>query len=44
MHTDFDFFKTQGLIEGNVKVEDVVDDSFAAQAVRQLGPYKAKKS
>lgn len=43
MHTDFDFFKTQGLIEGNVRVEDVVDDSFAAQAVRQLGPYKPKK-
>lgn len=44
MHTDFDFFKSQGLIEGNVRVEDVVDDSFAEQAVRQLGPYKAKKS
>jgi NitT/TauT family transport system substrate-binding protein len=44
MHTDFDFFKAQGLIEGNVKVEDVVDDSFAAQAVRQLGPYKPKKA
>ncbi|HXF35466.1 MAG TPA: ABC transporter substrate-binding protein [Candidatus Acidoferrales bacterium] len=44
MHTDFDFFKSQGLIEGNVRVEDVVDDSFAAQAIRQLGPYKAKKA
>jgi NitT/TauT family transport system substrate-binding protein len=44
MHIDFDFFKSQGLIEGNVKVEDVVDDSFATQAVRQLGPYKGKRA
>lgn len=44
MHTDFDFFKSQGLIDGNVKVEDVVDDSFAAAAVKQLGPYKGKRT
>jgi NitT/TauT family transport system substrate-binding protein len=43
MHTDFDFFKSQGLIEGSVRVEDVVDDSFAAEAVKQLGTYKAKR-
>jgi NitT/TauT family transport system substrate-binding protein len=44
MHTDFDFFKSQGLIEGNVKIDDVVDDSFAAAAVRQLGSYKPKRT
>jgi len=44
MRLDFDFFKSQGLIEGTIKVEDVVDDSFAAQAVRQLGAYKPKKA
>ena len=44
MHTDYDFFKEQKLIEGSVKVEDVVDDSFAGAAVKSLGPYKARRA
>lgn len=43
MHTDFDFFKAQGFIETNTKPEDAVDDSFAAEAVKSLGPYVPKK-
>ncbi len=40
LQTDFDYFKSEGLIEGKVSVADVVDASIAAEAVRDLGPYK----
>ncbi len=36
---DFQFYKEQGLIEGNVSVEQVVDNSFAEAAVKELGAY-----
>lgn len=36
---DFQFYKEQGLIEGNVGVEQVVDNSFVEAAVKDLGPY-----
>lgn len=39
---DLAFFKQTGLIEGNVTVDQVVDDSFATAAVKALGPYKPK--
>jgi NitT/TauT family transport system substrate-binding protein len=39
---DYDFFKSRGLIHGNVAVDQVIDNSFADEAVRQLGVYKPK--
>ena len=39
---DYDFFKSRGLIHGNVTVDQVIDNSFADEAVRQLGVYKPK--
>jgi NitT/TauT family transport system substrate-binding protein len=42
---DFDVYKATDLIEGNATfaAKDVVDVSFAAQAVKDLGPYVARK-
>ncbi len=42
LEKDFAFYKTQGWIEGEVKVTDLVDDSFAAAALKVLGPYRPK--
>jgi NitT/TauT family transport system substrate-binding protein len=42
LRRDLDFFRERGLIEGNVKVEQVIDGSFVAAALKELGPYKAK--
>jgi NitT/TauT family transport system substrate-binding protein len=39
---DYDFFKSRGLIHSNVTVDQVIDNSFADEAVRQLGVYKPK--
>jgi NitT/TauT family transport system substrate-binding protein len=39
---DWDFFKSRGLISGRVTVDQVIDNSFADEAVRQLGVYKPK--
>jgi len=41
LRKDFAFFTEQGLIEGKITVEQVVDNSFVEAAVRKLGPYKA---
>jgi len=38
--SDLAFYRSQRLIEGNVKVEEIVDHSFVAAALQQLGPYK----
>jgi NitT/TauT family transport system substrate-binding protein len=41
MRSDLDFFKSQGLIDAPaMSAEDAVDTSFAAAAVKQLGPYR----
>jgi len=40
LQIDFDYFKSEGLIEGKVAVVDAIDASIAAEAVRDLGPYK----
>lgn len=40
LRSDFAWFKKEGLIEGNVTADQVVDGSFAREAVRALGPYK----
>jgi NitT/TauT family transport system substrate-binding protein len=42
LQNDYDFFKSRGLITGRVTVEQVIDDSFANEAVRQLGSYKPR--
>ncbi len=39
MQQDFDFWKSQGLIEGNVTVDDAVDTSYYEAAIEDLGPY-----
>lgn len=39
---DWDFFKSRSLISGRVTVDQVIDNSFADEAVRQLGVYKPK--
>ena len=39
---DLVFFREQGLIEGNVATEEIVDNSIADAVVRELGPYRRK--
>lgn len=43
LRDDLAFFTSAGLIEGTVTVDQVVDDSFANEAVKQLGPYKPQR-
>ena len=40
LREDIEIFRRQGLIEGKVSVEQVVDSSFAEAAVKALGPYR----
>jgi NitT/TauT family transport system substrate-binding protein len=37
---DLAFYKEQGLIEANVKIEQIIDHSFIEKALRQLGHYR----
>ncbi len=37
---DLQFYREQGLIQGDVKLDQIVDQSFVAAAVKDLGPYK----
>jgi len=37
---DLDIFRSEGLIEGKVAVEQALDTSFAEAAVKELGPYQ----
>jgi NitT/TauT family transport system substrate-binding protein len=41
MKNDFNFFLERGLVSGKVTVDQVIDSSFADEAVKTLGPYKA---
>jgi NitT/TauT family transport system substrate-binding protein len=43
MRQDFAYFKAQGIITGNVKPEDIVDDSFVSEVLKTIGPYKAHR-
>ena len=43
LNKDLQFYREQGYLEGAITVEQVVDSSFAADAVKQLGPYQARK-
>jgi NitT/TauT family transport system substrate-binding protein len=36
---DLQFYREQGLIEGDIKIERVVDHSFVDAVVKELGPY-----
>ncbi len=42
LKNDLKFFKEEGLIQGNVTVEQVLDHSFADGAVKELGPYQPR--
>jgi NitT/TauT family transport system substrate-binding protein len=37
---DLAFYQEQGLITGDIKAEQVVDNTFVDAAVQELGPYK----
>lgn len=39
---DLAFYREQGLIRGEVKLDQVVDLSFAEKAAKELGPYQKK--
>jgi NitT/TauT family transport system substrate-binding protein len=40
LRNDLEFFKERRLVDGKVSVEQVIDHSFAEEAVRALGAYK----
>jgi NitT/TauT family transport system substrate-binding protein len=40
LHTDYDFFKQQGLIDAAGNPEDALDSSFVADALKTMPPYK----
>jgi NitT/TauT family transport system substrate-binding protein len=42
LKNDYDFYKQRGLITGRVAVDQVVDNSFADEAVRLLGAYQPR--
>ena len=42
LQNDYDFFKSRGLVSARVTVDQVIDNSFADEAVRTLGAYKPK--
>jgi len=42
LSNDLDFFRQRALVSGKVSVDQVIDHSFAEEAVRVLGPYKDK--
>ena len=42
LRKDLQFFKDRNLIEGNVTVDRVIDHSFVAAALKELGPYNRK--
>ncbi|MBB3593761.1 NitT/TauT family transport system substrate-binding protein [Rhizobium sp. BK529] len=43
LKTDLAYFKSEGLMEGEVSLDKVVDTSFAEDAVKKLGPYQPQK-
>jgi NitT/TauT family transport system substrate-binding protein len=42
LKNDFKFFQERGLVSNKISVEQVIDKSFAEEAVRVLGAYKPK--
>ncbi|MDK1491885.1 ABC transporter substrate-binding protein [Sinorhizobium sp. 7-81] len=43
LQTDLGYFRSEGLMEGEVALDQVVDTSFAEAAVKKLGPYQPQK-
>ena len=43
LRKDLQFFRDRGLIQGDITVEQVVDNSFVEWALKDLGPYKARR-
>ena len=41
---DWEFFKSEGQVKGDVTVEQVLDKSFVDAALKELGPYKPSGS
>ncbi len=37
---DFGFFQSKGWLTGDVRLEQVIDTSFAREAAAELGPYR----
>jgi NitT/TauT family transport system substrate-binding protein len=44
LKNDLAFFKEEGQVKGNVSVEQVLDTRFVEAALKELGPYVAKKA
>src|SRR5262249_1026664 len=42
LRNDFKFFQERGLVSSKITVDQVIDRSFAEEAVRVLGPYKPR--
>ncbi len=42
LREDLSIFAAEGLIEGKVNMDKVIDSSFAEAVVKELGPYKQK--
>jgi NitT/TauT family transport system substrate-binding protein len=40
LRKDLDFYKSQGMVKGNITVDQVLDRSYVDWAVQQLGPAK----
>lgn len=40
MQKDLDFYRTLGMIQGQIEAKDTIDESFASEIVKQLGPYR----
>ena len=43
LRKDWAFFKETKLIQGDVTIDQVIDESFVAAALKDLGPYKPKR-
>ena len=43
MRKDLQYFKDQGLIDGNVTVENVVDESILTEVLKDVGRYKGPR-
>lgn len=39
LENDLAFFRSRGLIEGEISLDDIIDTSFTEAAVAELGPY-----
>jgi len=42
LKNDFEFFRERNLVSGRITVDQVVDNSFADEAMRKLGKYQPK--